>query len=123
MRRTFLIVPTLAAMTLVSACQSADFESLAVGIAQGLGGSVQNYPSTVYTPAPNPGASAPQSPPVYTRSDGSYVDRMVDQSNQRLLSRAPCDPAALAQWRAMVRQNLQAVEDISFIYRTPPHCR
>ena len=122
MQRTFLIVPTLAAMTLVSACQSADFESLAVGIAQGLGGSVQNYPSTVYTPEPNPDASAPQSPPVYTNSDGSYVDRMAAQSQARLLRTAPCDPAARAQWRQWVRSQAHG-NDMGDLYRTPPHCR
>jgi len=121
-RKVSLIVPVLAMSTLLSACQSVDFEALAVGIAQGIGESAGQYP-TVYTPASNPSTSAPRSPPVYTDSDGSYVDRMVNQSNQRLLSTAPCDPAALAQWRAMVRQNLQGVQDLSFINRTPPHCR
>lgn len=119
MRKAFWIVPTLAAVTLVSGCQSADFESLAVGIAEGLGGSLQNYPATVYTPAPSP--AAPYTEPVYEGASGSYVDRMAAQSQTRLLSTAPCDPAARAQWRQWVQSQARG-NDMGDLYRTPPHC-
>lgn len=121
MRRLSLIVPVLAYGTLLSACQSSDFDALAVGIAQGLGGSVQSYPSTVYTPVPTPRSAVPYSPPVYTESDGSYVDRMVHQSQQGLLNTAPCDPAARAQWRRWVQSQARG-NDMGDLYQTPPHC-
>lgn len=121
MKRLSVIVPVLALGTLLSACQSADFDALAVGIAQGLGGSVQSYPSTVYTPAPTQRATTPYSPPVDSDSDGSYVDRMAHQSQQRLLSTAPCDPAERAQWRRWVKSQARG-NDMGDLYQTPPHC-
>ncbi len=120
MKRIFLIVPVLAISTLLSACQSGDFEALAVGIAQGIGQTAGQYP-TGYMPPPNQNANAPHSPPVYTNSDGSYVDRIADQSQQRLLNTAPCDPAARAQWRRWVQSQARG-NDMGNLYRTPPHC-
>lgn len=120
MHKTLLIIPALAMATLLSACQTNDFEALATGIAQGLGGSMQHYPSNVYTPAPS--STTPYTEPVYEESNGSYVDRMAAQSQARLLRTAPCDPAARAQWRQWVRHQARG-NDMGDLYQTPPHCR
>ena len=121
MRRLSLIIPAFALSVVLSACQTAHFDSLAVGIAQGLGQSVGQHPTTVYTPTPSSSTVVPYSPPVYEEVIGSYVDRMAAQSQARLLSTAPCDPAARAQWRRWVQSQARG-NNMGDLYQTPPHC-
>ncbi|MEQ8327788.1 MAG: hypothetical protein RIE84_14295 [Parvibaculum sp.] len=105
---------------LLSGCETTN---LGGAIGQGVIEGLLMGPSGSYGAAPSAPAPSRQQTSVSSGSSGgSYLDRMAAQSQQRLLSTAPCDPAARAHWRERVRANSQGI-DVGDLYKTPPHCR
>ena len=95
--------------------------SLGSGIGQGLIEGILMGPSGTYGTGSSVPAPARQTSVSSGSPGGSYLDRMAAQSQQRLLSTAPCDPVARAHWRERIRANSQGV-DVGDLYKTPPHC-
>ncbi len=127
MKTSFAICLIFAAGVLLSACRTTGSEALGglvQGVAEGFVSSVGQHQAGVSNGS-EPGGwgpVVPYTPPTYSNSSGSYVDRMAAQSQQRLLNTAPCDPAAREQWRRWV-QNQARGNDMGDLYRIPLNCR
>lgn len=128
MRSYTITAATLLLAFLLSGCQTTgNGEQLGYelgrAVGHGLAGAIlgngrsANMPSSVTT-----GTIRQQQPVEYRNSKSSYVNRMVRQSEDRLLSTAPCDPAARAQWQRWVRAQSRG-NHVGDLNRTPPHCQ
>lgn len=125
MKTSYAICQIVAVGVLLSACQTTGSEALGglvQGVAEGFVGSVGQQAGAPSGVTPGGwGPVTPYTPPAYSTSNGSYVDRMAAQSQQRLLNTAPCDLVAREQWRQWVQSQAHG-NDMGNLYQTPPHC-
>lgn len=127
MRTHFPAIAVLAFALSVSGCQTTGTGEqlgyeLGRAVGHGLAGVILGNGRSASMPSSAPTRTIRQQPAEYRNSKGSYVDRMVRQSEDRLLSTAPCDPAARAQWRQWVRAQSRG-NHVGDLNRTPPHCQ